>query len=60
MRDAENSLTVKTGLADAGYIASDEIATIVYLALATSKPVLVEGPAGVGKTQLAQSMARYL
>ena len=39
---------VKQRLEDANYISSREIATIVFLADATSKPLLVEGPAGVG------------
>jgi len=39
------------------YIASDEIATIVYLAQKLGKPLLVEGPAGVGKTELAKAIA---
>ena len=42
------------------YIASKEIATTVYLALRLEKPVLVEGPAGVGKTELAKSIAAAL
>jgi MoxR-like ATPase len=43
-----------------GYIPSREIATIVYLAQEADKPVLVEGPAGVGKTELAKSVAACL
>ncbi len=39
------------------YIASRRIATVVYLASAMQKPVLVEGPAGVGKTDLAKVLA---
>src|SRR5271156_3236790 len=39
------------------YIASRRIATVVYLAKALQKPVLVEGPAGVGKTDLAKVLA---
>jgi len=42
------------------YIASREIATTVYLALRLEKPVLVEGPAGVGKTELAKCIATAL
>jgi len=47
-------------LGDSGYICSQEIATIVYLASVTGKPVLVEGPAGVGKTELAKAVASSL
>ncbi|MFA5519680.1 MAG: MoxR family ATPase [Spirochaetota bacterium] len=42
------------------YITSREIATTVYLALKLKKPVLVEGPAGVGKTELAKCIASAL
>ncbi len=42
----------------AEYICSKEIATVVFLAAATGKPILVEGPAGVGKTELAKAVAR--
>jgi MoxR-like ATPase len=47
-------------LAGVGYIASRPIATAVYLAHHLRKPVLIEGPAGVGKTELAVSIARAL
>ncbi len=47
-------------LEEAGYIASEEIATVVFLAAATNKPVLVEGPAGGGKTELAKALSRAL
>ncbi len=39
------------------YIATDEIATVLYLAQQLGKPVLAEGPAGVGKTELAKAWA---
>lgn len=49
--------SVKSTLSAQKYIASDEIATIVYLAEKLGKPLLVEGPAGVGKTELAKAIA---
>ncbi|MGJ9423875.1 AAA family ATPase [Aeromicrobium sp. CF3.5] len=48
---------VKTRLAKAGYLASDAVATTVYLAAVLGKPLLVEGPAGVGKTELSRAVA---
>jgi MoxR-like ATPase len=44
--------------ADLQYIASRTIGTVVYLATEMKKPILVEGPAGVGKTELAKVLAR--
>ncbi|TCI96275.1 MoxR family ATPase [Aeromicrobium sp. IC_218] len=49
---------VKQQLADADYLASDAIATTVFLASELGKPLLVEGPAGTGKTELARAVAR--
>ncbi len=48
---------MREGLAGVGYLADEAIAGVVYLAQRLGKPVLVEGPAGVGKTQLAKSVA---
>jgi MoxR-like ATPase len=48
---------VRAGLAQVGYLADDSISGVVYLADRLAKPVLVEGPAGTGKTQLAKSVA---
>jgi len=48
------------GLAETGYIASRKIATALYMAHHLQKPVLVEGSAGVGKTELALSAATML
>jgi len=44
-------------LSQANYIATKEIATVVFLAFVTRKPILVEGPAGVGKTDLAKAVS---
>jgi MoxR-like ATPase len=51
---------VEKGLGANGYIPSRPIATAVYLAQHLQKPILVEGPAGVGKTELAKSVATWL
>lgn len=48
---------VRTRLESVGYLASDAIATTVFLASELGKPLLIEGPAGVGKTALAQAVA---
>ncbi len=48
---------VKDALGDQQYIASDEIATTMYLSQQLGKPLLTEGPAGVGKTELAKAIA---
>src|SRR5688500_16750349 len=51
---------VKTGLESVGYLPSESAALVSYLAARLGKPVLVEGPAGVGKTELAKALSRYL
>jgi MoxR-like ATPase len=48
---------VRERLAAVGYLTDEAIATTVYLADALGKPLLVEGPAGVGKTELAKAVA---
>ncbi|HVL94345.1 MAG TPA: MoxR family ATPase [Solirubrobacteraceae bacterium] len=48
------------GLRGAGYLAGDATALVSFLATKLDKPVLVEGPAGVGKTELAKALSRYL
>ena len=52
--------SIVEGLAEVGYIASRRIATALYMAAHLQKPVLVEGSAGVGKTELALSTAAML
>lgn len=52
--------TIRQGFQDQGFIASRQIVTTAYLAYHLGKPLLVEGPAGVGKTELAKTTAAYL
>jgi len=52
-----SATAVQEALAAQHYIASDDIATVLFLAERLEKPVLVEGPAGVGKTELAKAWA---
>jgi MoxR-like ATPase len=54
----ETVADVKESLARAGYLADEPAALVSYLAQHLGKPVLVEGPAGVGKTELAKALSR--
>src|SRR5438270_10769915 len=51
---------VADGLKQVGYLPGESTALVSYLATKLGKPVLVEGPAGVRKTELAKALARYL
>ena len=51
---------VSSGLIEVGYLPDDATALVAFLAIKLGKPILVEGPAGVGKTQLAKSLAETL
>jgi MoxR-like ATPase len=58
---APNSVAdVAAGLRSAGYLPGESTALVSFLATKLGKPVLVEGPAGVGKTELAKALASYL
>ena len=50
---------IRTGFAQGGYICDPQIATAIYLAQALKKPLLIEGPPGVGKTELARAASEY-
>jgi MoxR-like ATPase len=54
----EGPIQVGEALRAANYLADDRISQVVFLAQRLNKPVLVEGPAGVGKTELAKAVAK--
>jgi MoxR-like ATPase len=51
---------IRALLSEQGYIAEDAVSMSVFLSVQLQKPLLVEGPAGVGKTEIAKVMARAL
>ena len=51
---------VAQGLRRAHYVTNERVETALYLALALEKPILIEGPAGSGKTEIAKVLAEML
>jgi MoxR-like ATPase len=58
IQDPGSVADVREALGEVGYLADEPAALVAYLAQRLGKPVLVEGPAGVGKTELAKAIAR--
>jgi MoxR-like ATPase len=58
--DPSSVQEVSAGLRRVGYLPGESTALVSFLATKLGKPVLVEGPAGVGKTELAKALSRYL
>ena len=55
--DIASTEAVEQLIRDAGYVTEDEITTAIYLAIKLRRPLLVEGFAGVGKTEIAKVLA---
>jgi len=58
IQDPGSVAEVREALGEVGYLADEPAALVAYLAQRLGKPVLVEGPAGVGKTELAKAISR--
>jgi MoxR-like ATPase len=57
--DPSSTSDVRAGLAEHGYLADEGLVTAVYLAVTLRRPLFLEGEAGVGKTELAKTIARW-
>src|SRR6476646_7587858 len=51
---------IRSMLSEHGYITDDSVSMSVFLSMQLNKPLLIEGPAGVGKTEIAKVMARAM
>ncbi len=58
-RTPDDPAGLRAALAEHGYLADEGLATVVYLALRLRRPLLLEGEAGVGKTEVAKVLARW-
>lgn len=56
----KDTATITRGFSERGYVADEELATILFLMLRLGKPLLLEGHPGVGKTEVANVLASYL
>ena len=59
-RQPQSVQELADGLREVGYLPGESTALVAYLATRLGKPILVEGPAGVGKTELAKALAAHL
>src|SRR3989449_6717078 len=55
----ENTDAVRAGMAEHDYLADEGLATAIFLALELRRPLLLEGEAGVGKTEVAKVLLRW-